>query len=37
MRKITDELIEKKMIAKGYGEDNSEEKIRETVLDHYEI
>ena len=34
---ITDELIEKKMIAKGYGEDNSDEKIRESVLNHYEI
>ena len=36
---ITDELIEKKMIAKGYGELDShdEEKIRQSVLDHYNI
>ena len=38
-KRITDELIEEKMLAKGFGEQNydTEEKIRKSVLDHYEV
>ena len=36
---ITDELIEAKMIEKGYGEKSShdEEHVRKLILDHYEV